>query len=150
MSAVRAQIAGSAQGAMDKAQREYFLNKQLEAIKRELGEESEGEAAARGRKVALNDVARMVRQGQVGARPAGEIGFATLRGGDVIGDHTVIFASEGERIELTHKASSRELFARGAVRVSVGAANTPAEIDAFLAALSATAQRLRQLTAMAV
>jgi 4-hydroxy-tetrahydrodipicolinate reductase len=81
-----------------------------------------GEAAARGRKVALNDVARMVRKGQVGARSAGEIGFATLRGGDVVGDHTVIFASEGERIELTHKASSRELFARGAVRAAMWAA----------------------------
>src|SRR5262249_11808996 len=81
-----------------------------------------GEAAARGRKVALNDVARMVRKGQVGARPNGEIGFATLRGGDVIGDHTVIFASEGERIELTHKASSREIFARGAVRAALWAA----------------------------
>ena len=78
-----------------------------------------GEAAAKGRKVALNKVARMTREGQVGARPAGEIGFATLRGGDVVGDHTVVFAADGERIEITHKASSREIFARGAVRAAL-------------------------------
>src|SRR6185312_9360407 len=81
-----------------------------------------GEAAARGRNVKLPDVARCVREGQVGARPQGEIGFATLRGGDVVGDHTVIFAMDGERIELTHRASSREIFARGAVRAAVWAA----------------------------
>jgi 4-hydroxy-tetrahydrodipicolinate reductase len=80
-----------------------------------------GEAAAKGRKVSLKDVARTTRDGQVGARPAGEIGFATLRGGDVIGDHTVIFAADGERIEITHKASSREIFARGAVRAALWA-----------------------------
>jgi 4-hydroxy-tetrahydrodipicolinate reductase len=57
----------------------------------------------------------------VGARPKGEIGFATLRGGDVVGDHTVIFAADGERIEITHKASSREVFARGAVRAAMWA-----------------------------
>ena len=78
-----------------------------------------GEAAAKGRGVKLKDTARMVRDGQVGARPVGEIGFATLRGGDVIGDHTVIFAADGERIEITHKASSREIFARGAVRAAM-------------------------------
>jgi len=78
-----------------------------------------GEAAAKGRKVNLKDVARATRDGQVGARPAGEIGFATLRGGDVIGDHTVIFAGNGERIEVSHKASSREIFAKGAVRAAL-------------------------------
>jgi 4-hydroxy-tetrahydrodipicolinate reductase len=78
-----------------------------------------GEAAAQGRKVALKDVARTTRDGQVGARPVGEIGFATLRGGDVIGDHTVVFAADGERIEITHKASSREIFAKGAVRAAM-------------------------------
>jgi len=78
-----------------------------------------GEAAARGRGVALNKVARKARDGQVGARPRGEIGFATLRGGDVVGDHTVVFAAAGERIEITHKASSREVFARGAVRAAL-------------------------------
>jgi len=78
-----------------------------------------GEAAAKGRGVDLARVARTTRDGQVGARPAGEIGFATLRGGDVIGDHTVVFAADGERIEITHKASSREVCARGAVRAAL-------------------------------
>lgn len=78
-----------------------------------------GEAAAAGRDVALSDVACMAREGQVGARPSGEIGFATLRGGGVIGEHAVIFASEGERIELTHKAGDRSLFADGAVRAAI-------------------------------
>ena len=64
-------------------------------------------------------MARTTRDGQVGARPAGEIGFATLRGGDVVGDHTVMFATNGERVELTHKASSREVFAKGAVRAAL-------------------------------
>ena len=81
-----------------------------------------GEAAAKGRGVSLSNAARRTRDGQVGARPKGEIGFATLRGGDVVGDHTVMFAAEGERIEITHKASSRELFAKGAVRAAVWAA----------------------------
>ncbi|MCC6914768.1 MAG: 4-hydroxy-tetrahydrodipicolinate reductase [Rhodospirillaceae bacterium] len=80
-----------------------------------------GEAAAKGRGVALEKAGRRTRDGQVGARPKGEIGFATLRGGDVVGDHTVIFAADGERIEITHKASSREVFARGAVRAAMWA-----------------------------
>jgi 4-hydroxy-tetrahydrodipicolinate reductase len=78
-----------------------------------------GEAAAKGRGVSLSNAARRVRDGQVGPRPVGEIGFATLRGGDVVGDHTVIFAADGERVELTHKASSRQIFARGAVRAAL-------------------------------
>ena len=78
-----------------------------------------GEAAAKGRKVNLKDVAKHTRDGLVGARPVGEIGFATLRGGDVVGDHTVVFAGDGERIEVTHKASSREIFAKGAVRAAL-------------------------------
>jgi 4-hydroxy-tetrahydrodipicolinate reductase len=78
-----------------------------------------GESAAKGRAVELADVARRTRDGQTGARPRGEIGFATLRGGDVVGDHTVIFVADGERIELTHKASSRGIFARGAVRAAL-------------------------------
>src|SRR5690606_3313909 len=78
-----------------------------------------GEAAAKGRGVKLADVARRTRDGSTGARPVGEIGFATLRGGDVIGDHTVIFAADGERVEISHKASSRTNFARGAVRAAL-------------------------------
>ncbi len=77
-----------------------------------------GRAAAKGRKIDLDDVAEKVRDGRPGPRKAGSIGFATLRGGDVVGDHTVIFAADGERLELTHKASSRALFARGAVRAA--------------------------------
>jgi 4-hydroxy-tetrahydrodipicolinate reductase len=81
-----------------------------------------GDAAARGRNVALRRVARRSRDGQVGPRQRGEIGFAALRGGDVVGDHTVIFAADGERVEITHKASSREIFARGAVKAVLWAA----------------------------
>jgi 4-hydroxy-tetrahydrodipicolinate reductase len=81
-----------------------------------------GEAAARGRGVALRRVAKRSRDGQVGPRVKGEIGFAALRGGDVVGDHTILFAADGERVEITHKASSREIFARGAVKAVLWAA----------------------------
>jgi 4-hydroxy-tetrahydrodipicolinate reductase len=80
-----------------------------------------GRAAAAGRGVKLDDVACRSRDGIVGARPKGEIGFATLRGGDVVGDHTVIFAAEGERVEIAHKAGSRAIFARGAIRAALWA-----------------------------
>ncbi len=78
-----------------------------------------GEAAANGRGVDLNEKSVRSRDGITGARNTGDIGFATLRGGSVIGEHTVIFASEGERIELAHKATDRSLFARGAVRAAL-------------------------------
>jgi len=81
-----------------------------------------GRAAAEGRGVALDAVARRTRDGQVGARPPGEIGFAALRGGDVVGEHSVIFAGLGERIEIVHRAGNREIFARGAVRAALWAA----------------------------
>ena len=77
-----------------------------------------GEAAARGRGVALGDVADRGRDGMTGARKTGAIGFAALRGGDVVGDHTVTFAGLGERIELTHKAADRRIYARGAVHAA--------------------------------
>lgn len=64
----------------------------------------------------LNEVAVYGREGQTGARDRQTIGFATVRAGDVVGDHTVLFATEGERVEITHKASSRMTFAKGAVR----------------------------------
>ncbi|MCW8951129.1 MAG: 4-hydroxy-tetrahydrodipicolinate reductase [Rhodospirillales bacterium] len=80
-----------------------------------------GRAAALGRNVDLDDVAEKVRDGHTGERRRGDIGFATLRGGDVVGDHTVVFAGPGERVELTHKASGREIFARGAVRAAMWA-----------------------------
>ena len=84
-----------------------------------------GEAAARGRKVDLHDVWVKSRDGHTGARKPGDIGFATLRGGDVIGDHTVLFAAAGERIELSHKASSRDIFARGALVAAEWVAKKP-------------------------
>ncbi len=80
-----------------------------------------GKAAADGRKVNLQAKSVRVRDGHTGARKAGDIGFATLRGGAVIGDHTVMFSSDAERIELTHKAQSRDMFARGAVRAALWA-----------------------------
>ncbi len=78
-----------------------------------------GRAAAAGRKADFDAVARMTREGRKGPRRKGEIGFAVLRGGDVVGDHSVVFAIEGERIELTHKASSRRIFSRGAVHAAL-------------------------------
>lgn len=66
------------------------------------------------------------RVGNIGARPQREIGMHTLRGGDVVGDHTVMFATDGERVELTHKASSRMTFASGAVRAAVWLQDQPA------------------------
>ncbi len=77
-----------------------------------------GEAAARGRGVPLADVADRGRDGVTGARNTGSIGFAALRGGDVVGDHSVVFAGLGERIELTHKAADRKIYARGAVHAA--------------------------------
>ncbi len=84
-----------------------------------------GEAAAQGRGVDLNAVADRARDGHTGARKKGDIGFAVLRGGGVVGDHTVIFASDSERVELTHKAGDRGLFAQGALRAALWAANQP-------------------------
>lgn len=66
----------------------------------------------------LAEVAVYGREGQTGARERETIGFATVRAGDIVGDHTVIFAADGERVEITHKASSRMSFARGAVRAA--------------------------------
>ena len=85
-----------------------------------------GRAAAAGRGVDLAEVSQMTRKGHTGPRKQGDIGFATLRGGDVTGDHTVIFAIEGERLELSHKASSRQIFARGAVDAALWARDRPA------------------------
>ena len=78
---------------------------------------------AKARKLNLEKAARHGRHGIVGERTSGEIGIHSLRGGDVVGDHTVIYASEGERIELTHRASSRETFAQGALRAAAWAVN---------------------------
>lgn len=77
-----------------------------------------GAAAADGREVKLADVTEHSRHGNTGARKRGAIGFSVFRGGDVVGDHTVTFAGIGERIELTHRASDRLAFARGAVKAA--------------------------------
>jgi len=77
-----------------------------------------GEAAAEGRGIHKDRSVR-VRDGYTGPRNRGDIGYATLRGGNVVGEHTVVFAGEGERIELTHRATDRGIFARGAVRAAL-------------------------------
>jgi 4-hydroxy-tetrahydrodipicolinate reductase len=84
-----------------------------------------GRAAAAGRGADFDAVARRGRDGITGARKRGEIGFAALRGGDVVGDHRVVFANEGERIELAHVATSREIYARGALRAALWAQGQP-------------------------
>lgn len=78
-----------------------------------------GEAAAAGRGTTLGETAEQGRAGLTGPRTAGAIGFASLRGGTVAGDHTAIFGGEGERLELTHRAETREIFARGAIRAAL-------------------------------
>lgn len=78
-----------------------------------------GQAAARGRKIALADHSVRVRDGHTGAREAGTIGFATLRGGSVIGEHSVLLAGEGEVVTLSHSATDRSIFARGAVTAAL-------------------------------
>ena len=77
-----------------------------------------GEVVAEATSRSLADVAVYGREGQTGARAQSTIGFATVRAGDIVGDHTVLLAHEGERVEITHKASSRMAFASGAVRAS--------------------------------
>lgn len=85
-----------------------------------------GDAAARGRGIDLAAHSQRVRDGHTGARKPGDIGFAALRGGTVVGDHDVIFAGPGERLVLTHKAEDRGIFARGALRAAMwGAGKKP-------------------------
>lgn len=78
-----------------------------------------GAAAAEGRNIDLETHSVRSRDGLTGERRRGDIGFATLRGGNVVGEHTVMFAADGERIELTHRATDRGLFARGAVKAAL-------------------------------
>ena len=85
-----------------------------------------GRAAAEGRGIDLDKHSQRGRDGHTGARKPGDIGFATLRGGTVVGEHTVMFAGPAERIELTHKAEDRMMFARGALQGgAVGARQKP-------------------------
>lgn len=89
-----------------------------------------GEAAAAGRGVTLNDVSDRGRDGITGARKPGDIGFSAIRGGDIIGEHDVIFAGQGERITLRHVASDRSLFARGALKAALwGQDKAPGHYD---------------------
>jgi len=89
-----------------------------------------GEAVAAGRGVNLADAAERGRDGMTGARAHGAIGFASLRGGDVIGEHEVIFAGDGERLALRHVATDRMLFARGAIRAALwGQGKPPGQYD---------------------
>ncbi|MET4666191.1 4-hydroxy-tetrahydrodipicolinate reductase [Sphingomonas sp. PvP056] len=85
-----------------------------------------GEAAAAGRGAPLAELRVSDRAGLVGARSEGTIGFASLRGGSVAGDHLVVFAGEGERIELGHRAENRAIFARGAITAALWLAGKPA------------------------
>lgn len=85
-----------------------------------------GDAAATGRETTLGEVAEEGRAGLDCARTEGAIGFASLRGGSVAGDHQVILAADGERIELGHRAESREIFARGAIKAARWLAEKPA------------------------
>jgi 4-hydroxy-tetrahydrodipicolinate reductase len=85
-----------------------------------------GNAAAKGRGIDLAAHSARGRDGITGARKKGDIGFAALRGGTVVGDHMVVFAGDSERIELTHRADNRTIFANGAVRAALWAADQPA------------------------
>ena len=77
-----------------------------------------GEAVAKGRRVELEKVSVRARDGISSARNKGEIGFSSLRGGEVVGDHSVVFAGENERIEIMHRAASRGIFCEGAVKAA--------------------------------
>lgn len=103
----------------------------IEAHHRNKVDAPSGTALAMGEAVAgalgrnLSECAVFGREGQTGVRSRHEIGFETIRGGDIIGDHTVLFAGGGERIEITHKASDRLLFSRGAIRAATWVASQP-------------------------
>ncbi|AUH33226.1 4-hydroxy-tetrahydrodipicolinate reductase [Paracoccus tegillarcae] len=89
-----------------------------------------GEAAAEGRGKSLDDLRTPAREGITGAREEGSIGFAAIRGGDVVGEHDVIFAADGERVVLRHLATDRAIFARGALRAALwGQDKGPGEYD---------------------
>ena len=89
-----------------------------------------GEAAAEGRGVKLVDVADRARDGITGARKRGDIGFHAIRGGDIVGEHDVLFAAPGERIVLRHLATDRAIFARGALKAALwGQGKAPGQYD---------------------
>lgn len=95
-----------------------------------------GEAAAAGRGVVLGEQAVFAREGRTGPRKEGEIGFAVVRGGDIVGEHTALLIGPGERVELSHRATDRGIFARGAIEAAHWLAGKPAgnyTLDAMLA-----------------
>jgi 4-hydroxy-tetrahydrodipicolinate reductase len=95
-----------------------------------------GEAAAAGRGTSLNDTAVFAREGLTGPRKSGTIGFAVVRGGDIVGEHEALLMGQGERIELNHRATDRSIFARGAIEAAHWLAGRPAgtyDLDAMLA-----------------
>lgn len=97
-----------------------------------------GNAVADARHQSLESSARHGRHGHVGVRPDGEIGFSALRGGDVVGEHTLIFATQGERLELTHRATDRDVFARGAVAAAIWLARRAPGVYTFDQVLAPT------------
>lgn len=103
-----------------------------------------GQAAADGRKKDLDKASVRVRDGHTGERRRGDIGFATLRGGSVVGEHSVIFAADGERIELTHRAADRGIFARGAVKAALWGRDKPPGLYAMMDVLGLDAAKPKQ------
>ncbi|MGO6735776.1 4-hydroxy-tetrahydrodipicolinate reductase [Rhizobium ruizarguesonis] len=97
-----------------------------------------GEAAAKGRGIDLASKSVRVRDGHTGAREAGTIGFATLRGGSVIGEHSVLFAGEGEIVTLSHSAADRSIFARGAIKAALWARDEKPGLYSMLDVLGLT------------
>ncbi|MBX4959035.1 4-hydroxy-tetrahydrodipicolinate reductase [Rhizobium lentis] len=99
-----------------------------------------GEAAAKGRNIDLASKSVRVRDGHTGAREAGTIGFATLRGGSVIGEHCVLFAGEGEIVTLSHSAADRSIFARGAIKAALWARDKKPGLYSMLDVLGLSSQ----------
>jgi 4-hydroxy-tetrahydrodipicolinate reductase len=97
-----------------------------------------GRAVAKGRGVVLDDVIQSGRHGHTGARPSGTIGFAALRGGQVVGEHTLIFAAATEQIVLTHRAFDRRAYASGAVRAALWVAGKPPGLYSMMDMLGMT------------
>jgi 4-hydroxy-tetrahydrodipicolinate reductase len=97
-----------------------------------------GRAVAKGRGVRLEDVTESGRAGHTGPRATGAIGFAALRGGQVVGEHTLIFAAGTEHIALTHRAFDRRTFATGAVRAALWAVNQPPRLYSMMDVLGMT------------
>ncbi len=97
-----------------------------------------GHAIAEGRMQAFEEHAVFARHGHVGARKQGEIGFSTMRGGDIVGEHTIVFATDGERLEITHRAGSRDIFAKGALEAAVWLARREPGVYTFDQVLAPT------------